>query len=466
MPIDDRDKQFERALARHLRSDSPDSTCPDAEILAAYHDRTLSLEEMTYWKGHMAGCTRCQESLALVEQTESLNPEEFQPEEVLHSLGTHLGHTALSAGEVLRRSEELPSMVSRMTPSVAVASAVRPRSQPHWQLLLPLGAVAVAVIAWVGMREVRMQRVQQLATTQVAENRAALPASAAPRAEIQEELKQEQSSAQSLQKEHPPQRSPAVTSPVLVSPQSSTAPVAGAIVSGNANKSTVGQRDDSAGDSLEALKKSDSPVVPRISAEDESVQALASRPPQPVTPAAASNAATQRKQEYRAAAPPTASETVQLKSEAQQPAINGYDSKNEASGQGKLLDLARLAVTDRLYIVAPGEKHAWRVGDAGMIERTTDRGKTWKPQNSGVTAGLTAGSATSDKVCWVVGRGGTLLLTTDGGKHWKLLSSPIPEDLGGIHATNATHATIWDVPNRKSFETSDGGETWKPAANE
>jgi len=59
-----------------------------------------------------------------------------------------------------------------------------------------------------------------------------------------------------------------------------------------------------------------------------------------------------------------------------------------------------------------------------------------------------------------------LLRTTDGGKRWKLLSSPIGGDLGGVHATDAMHATIWDVPNRKSFETSDGGETWKPTANE
>ena len=91
-----------------------------------------------------------------------------------------------------------------------------------------------------------------------------------------------------------------------------------------------------------------------------------------------------------------------------------------------------------------------------------DRGKTWKLQKSGVTADLTAGSATSDKVCWVAGKAGTLLLTTDGGKRWKQLPSPISEDLGGIHATDALHASIWDVPNRKSFETTDGGATWNP----
>ena len=79
---------------------------------------------------------------------------------------------------------------------------------------------------------------------------------------------------------------------------------------------------------------------------------------------------------------------------------------------------------------------------------------------------LRAGSATSDRVCWLIGGAGTILLTTDGGKHWKQVTSPMVEDLGGIHARDAQHASIWDVPNRKSFETDDGGTTWKRTANE
>jgi hypothetical protein len=62
MPADDRDPKFERALAQHLRGGSAAAGCPDAETLAAYHERSLSLEEMANWKQHIAGCAVCQET--------------------------------------------------------------------------------------------------------------------------------------------------------------------------------------------------------------------------------------------------------------------------------------------------------------------------------------------------------------------------------------------------------------------
>ena len=41
MPSDERDQEFERALAQHLRGGSAQANCPDAETLAAYHERNL-----------------------------------------------------------------------------------------------------------------------------------------------------------------------------------------------------------------------------------------------------------------------------------------------------------------------------------------------------------------------------------------------------------------------------------------
>src|SRR5215471_2273983 len=76
---EDRDQLFEKALARHLRSDGAEETlCLDPETLAAYHERMLSVEEMSAAKTHVASCARCQEILAQLEVTQEISnaPEE------------------------------------------------------------------------------------------------------------------------------------------------------------------------------------------------------------------------------------------------------------------------------------------------------------------------------------------------------------------------------------------------------
>jgi hypothetical protein len=124
--------------------------------------------------------------------------------------------------------------------------------------------------------------------------------------------------------------------------------------------------------------------------------------------------------------------------------------------------LGLTAVSGRRVILAPGSDVVWRPGPAGLIEVSNDRGATWSRQTSGVPTDLLAGSAVTDKICWVVGRAGTVLLTVDGGSQWKLLRPPLSEDLGGIRATDALHATVWNLRRTKSFVTSDGGATWQP----
>src|SRR6266849_1091459 len=90
MAREDRERNFEKALARNLRSDRPAGAethpCPDAELLAAYHERSLSLEEVISWKEHIAGCSQCQELLAHLETTDEIsldaNREEYKGHDV------------------------------------------------------------------------------------------------------------------------------------------------------------------------------------------------------------------------------------------------------------------------------------------------------------------------------------------------------------------------------------------------
>jgi hypothetical protein len=100
----------------------------------------------------------------------------------------------------------------------------------------------------------------------------------------------------------------------------------------------------------------------------------------------------------------------------------------------------------------------WRVSDAGLIQRSTDAGKTWTVQASGVVADLLAGSAPSEAICWVVGRNATILRTIDGGEHWKKVRSPSGAEISGVFATSDQQATV--TAGGQTYRTTDGGQTW------
>ena len=72
MAPEDRDRTFEKSLARHLRLGASQPDCLDAELLAAYHERLLAPEQMISCKQHIASCARCQEILAQLEATDDL----------------------------------------------------------------------------------------------------------------------------------------------------------------------------------------------------------------------------------------------------------------------------------------------------------------------------------------------------------------------------------------------------------
>jgi Photosynthesis system II assembly factor YCF48 len=449
MPSDDRDQQFERALARHLSHPSGDAACPDAEILAAYHERSLSIEEMSHWKEHIAACARCREALSLVEQTENVVTtgqwHELEPV------------AQLTAAEVMpkRSADALQASASFSAPAPAPQVTPVRKLPPRaaWSWIVPLGAVAASVIVWVGVHEIRTQRVKE---TQIALNRLPATLPAAPQVSGKEQLKKDEAPVTKTENRVTAQKSlsPAPSASPIQSP-SPAKPSSGNELARSARKEP---RPAAVAGALEAP-----PSVSSYAADTGALQANAPPAPtaEPSAPAAlASNVSAQQNEESKKAQSLRAKTAPQLQA-AGVPAMTQAQMV-AAPNQ----DLVQAALANRRYIVAPGEKHAWRLGDGGLIEVSTDRGKTWKPQSSGVTADLTAGSATSDKVCWVVGKSGTLLLTADGGKHWNLISSPITSDLGGVHATDASHASIWDVSNRNSFETNDGGATWQRTANE
>jgi hypothetical protein len=161
--------------------------------------------------------------------------------------------------------------------------------------------------------------------------------------------------------------------------------------------------------------------------------------------------------------PAPLSQAVNTKKEmkiARASAVPAPPAKPVAGYAGATSMIEEVAVSNPRLIAPPGSHVLWRAGRAGSIDFSSDGGASWSRQTSGVLVDLLTGSAPSDQVCWIVGRVGAILLTADGGAHWKAVSSPLAEDLGGVRATDAQHAVIWNARATKSFQTSDGGLTW------
>lgn len=122
---------------------------------------------------------------------------------------------------------------------------------------------------------------------------------------------------------------------------------------------------------------------------------------------------------------------------------------------------ATMSATAPLDIATSDGSVRWRIIPPAGIQRSTDGGRTWTAQASGVTTDLLAGSAPSSTVAWLVGRSGVVLLTTDG-QTWRRVSFPVPVDLLSVAANDAKNAVV-TTADRRTFRTSDGGLTWHPS---
>ena len=112
-----------------------------------------------------------------------------------------------------------------------------------------------------------------------------------------------------------------------------------------------------------------------------------------------------------------------------------------------------------IVIPTPDSSILWRVAGAHEIQLSRDIGVTWEPQLTETDVRLVTGSAPSSKVCWVVGRQGTILRTVDG-ENWQMVKSPTELDLSAVKAEDAETATI-TAADGKTYETKNGGAKWK-----
>ena len=476
MASDQRDRNFDKAIARHLRSeaDSADATnsaagvrshrdsCPDAETLAAYHERSLLPAEMNSWKEHIVSCPLCQEILAHLEATEAIPFASSQ--EV----------------EAFSKSESRPVALSPSQPVGGSPKSVRSLrlvAGTRWRWLVPAGAIAAGLLVWISLHENQRPALQSSDETRIAKNQeppppAPLSSGAAGHAALEsrpqlrppksaEALDKIASSRRIAPSETLQQSRPYAYSAKAASPKSA------------AKEEGKLQKDaerDAATDQLFGEKRADldtktvdGALRQREERQEQAQPEAANNQLQNQAnanmakvagPAPLNQVAAGKKMKSAAAATPAP---------AAPPPSAGASGGEAGFSVGAASQMVMVtADTSRIY--APGSGSLWHAGNAGLIEFSSDGGHSWSRQRSGVIVDLLTGSAPSEKVCWIVGRVGAILLTTDGGAHWKLISSPLKDDLGGIQATDDLHALIWNVQNKKRFSTSDGGLTWEHLA--
>jgi photosystem II stability/assembly factor-like uncharacterized protein len=137
------------------------------------------------------------------------------------------------------------------------------------------------------------------------------------------------------------------------------------------------------------------------------------------------------------------------------------------------LALSWLEDADLADVFFLDQDRGWAVGDRGVIWSTSDGGRRWQLQASGVTCRLESVHFVDQRNGWIVGgrsrpyssqSTGVVLRTTDGGRHW----SPIPrlqlpwlrkacffDQKHGVAYGEATAMYPTGL-----FHTDDGGRTW------
>jgi len=484
MPSEDRDGLFEKALARHLRSEAAAaaaSACLDAEVLAAYHERLLSREEMSAAKDHLVSCARCQEILAQLEATQDVNVLQNREDDLVVAGAAFLGKSS----EVV---EEADAAVPVALPDKKAAPVAEFRSKRNSRLrwAAPAGAIAAGLLLWIGLRDYRSPLSKKSEpATQISENRGdAARTPPFPAAEPELMMKQ----SENLTREESKEYSGAPPTSGLHDEMQNFRKSAQPPDHANADKKAASptplaaapkvwspkrQSDDrvSPREAGELSAKSEKSDVPSESAALDSVEVtrrdMQNLKPEPQIVTGAAGGAGTPAAPPAPSPQPALSRTKAAETQAGAAELVGASRLNKDADQPASYNNAILSLAALPSVAATSDgRSIWRFGEHGRIAHSSDSGKTWESQYAALTVTLTSGSAPNRKTCWIAGADGALLRTTDGGKHWQLVTTPTSADLGGVHASDAKHASIWDVPNRLSYETSDGGVTWKQTANE
>jgi hypothetical protein len=461
-----REEMLVRRVGEALDHLQPNVTaeCPDAEVIAAYAEQTLGAVESEKWEAHFATCSRCRKILRVLAASTD---------------------TPLADKEVARLGELVSA--TRSPAEITGNSEGRPRPRiVEWRTrwLAPALGVAAVLAVWFAMRPPWRTTDRASSPTLVAQ---------APKEEVSPNTSPAETdrllrvAPQQVQKGAPPpapERFSADTQPFnapAVAPSKRRAEAGNEI-----ERISPGPSD--AADSLAEKKKLDGlpigretrpAVVPAVPPPSPRAQAAMEAPTAPQSRAKdefdkADKQALQDKTKASAMAnaPSGEKEGVAAQNGAGATTAGAVEQQAPAESRSNIrsdqgLTVFRSTQKYSSLLKAPSASTLWRAGKGGIIEHSTDAGKTWASQASPSQQDWLAGAPVSDTVCWLVGRNGAIARTMDG-ERWERVAPPAQAadasgklpDWTGVAAGDSQSATITASDGRR-FATQDGGKTWQ-----
>jgi len=423
-----RDEALARQMGEALDRLAPagNGECPDAELIAAYHERTLQANENTQCENHFASCQRCRKILSVLAASAdaSLSEQEVARLGQLVAGKEHPSFVEIPRREMQNQSKQIDWRV-------------------HW--LAPALGIAAVLAMWFAVRP-------PWRSTSPSENLIAQ----APKSEplpAADALAEPKFSAEETPPAAPPPTAPPVNS---IAPR---AEVEHLPEKAGLDKAELpeAKKDFAYSDTLKTRTPGAAPALPAPSASG-ALQAANEAPN-----AKAMAASADSNSPMRDGHAPGELVTGAAKSGTGAAAESSTARRGDQPLSSALGGLNIPQVT----IPTPSGKILWRVGKGAPIQRSTDSGRTWTAQSSLTQQDWTGGAAPSEAVCWLVGRNGAIARTTDG-EHWAPIAPPAPvpggapqsSDWVSVVAASAQDATITSG-NQKRYRTQDGGQTWQ-----
>jgi hypothetical protein len=372
------DRNFERALRTAARHGRTAGVCPDAGMLAAYADRSLSTAEHAALEAHIADCVTCTEQLALIAALDV--PEE-----------TAIPTPAFDIGHLVRR----------------------------WGWLVPVATAVLVVAVWMrtparkpfdAASEGR-QAAQAAADSKQRDASTVLPASPAIEQAARAPARDSESDRAIRQRAAANDAPAATPLPKAEAFATKAAPAPAPTIS--LQGAIVRKEDEIASDARDSLSDGARPASPA--------------PPRPA-------------EERQDLAPAGAGE----------------------AGSARSSGLALMRKTARASSMSEETGTVLVRATLGRIDRSTDAGRTWTTELTGLTDRIQVTRCPSADACWLGAESGAVFVrTADGTWLRRLLPAPA-SPVRQIVALDREHATV-GLSDGRRYVTTNSGLTWTDA---